>query len=39
MKPPHVAAYIEWLGRAEPEGAGLSKPSVKQTSRGAADAV
>ena len=30
MKPPHVAAYVEWLGRAEPEGAGLSKPSVKQ---------
>src|ERR1700733_3870961 len=30
VKPPHVAAYVEWLGRTEPEGAGLSKPSVKQ---------
>ena len=30
MKPPHVAAYIERLGRAEPEGQGLSKPTVKQ---------
>ncbi len=30
VKPPHVAAYIEWLGRAEPEGQGLSKPTVKQ---------
>ena len=30
VKPPHVAAYIEWLGRAEPDGAGLSKPTVKQ---------
>jgi site-specific recombinase XerD len=28
VKPPHVAAYIEWLGL--PEGQGLSKPSVKQ---------
>ena len=30
MKPPHVAAYIEMLGLPEPEGQGLSKPSVKQ---------
>ena len=30
VKPPHVAAYIEVLGLAEPDGAGLSKPSVKQ---------
>ena len=30
VKPPHVAAYIESLGRAEPEGQGLSKPTVKQ---------
>jgi site-specific recombinase XerD len=30
VKPPHVAAYIEWLGRVEPEGAGLSKPTIKQ---------
>jgi site-specific recombinase XerD len=30
VKPPHVAAYIEWLGKAEPEGQGLSKPTVKQ---------
>ena len=30
IKPPHVAAYIEMLGLLEPEGAGLSKPSVKQ---------
>jgi site-specific recombinase XerD len=30
IKPVHVAAYIEWLGKREPEGAGLSKPSVKQ---------
>jgi integrase/recombinase XerD len=28
VKPPHVAAYIEWLG--QPGGQGLSKPSVKQ---------
>jgi integrase/recombinase XerD len=28
VKPPHVAAYIEWLGL--PDGRGLSKPSVKQ---------
>jgi site-specific recombinase XerD len=30
VKPLHVAAYIEWLGKAEPDGAGLSKPTVKQ---------
>jgi integrase/recombinase XerD len=30
VKPMHVAAYIELLGRERPEGAGLSKPSVKQ---------
>ena len=30
VKPPHVAAYIEMLGLPEPDGAGLSKPSVKQ---------
>ena len=30
VKPPHVAAYIEWLGAPEPKGAGLSKPTVKQ---------
>jgi site-specific recombinase XerD len=30
VKPPHVAAYIEMLGLPEPEGQGLSKPSVKQ---------
>lgn len=30
VKPPHVAAYIEWLGQPEPAGQGLSKPSVKQ---------
>ncbi|HZQ55287.1 MAG TPA: tyrosine-type recombinase/integrase [Bryobacteraceae bacterium] len=30
VKPPHIAAYIEMLGRRAPEGAGLSKPSVKQ---------
>jgi site-specific recombinase XerD len=30
VKPPHVAAYIEGLGVAKPEGPGLSKPSVKQ---------
>ena len=28
--PPHVAACIEMLGLPEPDGAGLSKPSVKQ---------
>ncbi len=30
VKPPHVAAYIEWPGRPKPKGQGLSKPSVKQ---------
>lgn len=30
VKPTHVAAYIEMLGRPEPQGCGLSKPSVKQ---------
>jgi integrase/recombinase XerD len=30
VKPLHVAAYVEWLGKAEPEGQGLSKPTVKQ---------
>jgi hypothetical protein len=30
VKPPHVAAYIELLGTPEPDGQGLSKPSVKQ---------
>jgi site-specific recombinase XerD len=30
VKPPHVAAYIQMLGIPEPDGAGLSKPSVKQ---------
>jgi site-specific recombinase XerD len=30
LKPPHVSAYIEMLGLPEPDGAGLSKPSVKQ---------
>jgi site-specific recombinase XerD len=30
VKPPHVAAYIEWLGRAKPEGQELSKPTAKQ---------
>ena len=30
VKPMHVAAYIERLGRPRPEGSGLSKPSVKQ---------
>lgn len=30
VKPPHVAAYIEMLGQPAPDGAGLSKPSVKQ---------
>jgi integrase/recombinase XerD len=30
VKPLHVAAYIEMLGIAEPEGQGLSKPTVKQ---------
>src|SRR6185437_11180892 len=30
IKPPQVAAYVEKLGLPEPEGQGLSKPSVKQ---------
>ena len=30
VKPPHVAAYAEMLGLPVPDGAGLSKPSVKQ---------
>jgi site-specific recombinase XerC len=30
VKPPHVAFYIDMLGTPEPDGAGLSKPSVKQ---------
>jgi integrase/recombinase XerD len=30
LKPPHVAAYIEGLAGAKPEGPGLSKPTVKQ---------
>jgi site-specific recombinase XerD len=30
VKPPHVAAYIEGLAVAKPEGPGLSKPTVKQ---------
>src|SRR5271165_1976760 len=30
VKPLHVAAYIEWLGKRAPEGAELSKPTVKQ---------
>jgi site-specific recombinase XerD len=30
VKPPHVAAYIEGLAVARPEGPGLSRPSVKQ---------
>jgi site-specific recombinase XerD len=30
VKPVHVAAYIESLSVAKPEGPGLSKPSVKQ---------
>jgi site-specific recombinase XerD len=29
VKPPHVAAYIEWLSTAAPQGPELSKPSVK----------
>lgn len=28
----HVAAYIEMLGLPEPQGQGLSKPTVKQLS-------
>jgi site-specific recombinase XerD len=30
VKLPVVFAYIEWLGLPEPQGQGLSKPSVKQ---------
>jgi site-specific recombinase XerD len=30
VKPPHVAAYIERLGLPTPDGAGLSRPTVKQ---------
>jgi integrase/recombinase XerD len=30
IKPLHVAAYIEMLGLPEPQGQGLSKPTVKQ---------
>jgi site-specific recombinase XerD len=30
VKPPHVAAYIEGLAVARPEGPGLSKPSIRQ---------
>jgi site-specific recombinase XerD len=30
VKPPHIATYIEMLGLPEPDGGGLSKPSVKQ---------
>jgi len=30
VKPPHIAAYTEMLGQPGPEGAALSKPSVKQ---------
>jgi site-specific recombinase XerD len=30
VKPPHVAAYVEVLGAAAPQGQGLSKPTVKQ---------
>ena len=30
VKPPHVAAYIEWMGLPVPHGQGLSKPSLKQ---------
>jgi len=39
VKPPHVAAYVEFLGLPEPQGQGLSKPTVKQHPRGAADAL
>jgi hypothetical protein len=39
IKPVHVAAYIEMLGLSEPQGEGLSKPTVKAASRSAADAV
>ena len=30
VKPPHVAGYIERLGLPAPDGAGLSRPTVKQ---------
>lgn len=30
VKPAHVAAYVEMLGLPEPQGEGLSKPTVKQ---------
>ena len=30
VKTVHVAAYVKWLGLPEPQGRGLSKPSVKQ---------
>lgn len=30
VKPAHVAAYIEMVGLPEPDGEGLSKPTVKQ---------
>jgi site-specific recombinase XerD len=30
VKPLHVAAYVEMLGIAEPDGARLSKPTIKQ---------
>jgi len=30
VKPPYVAAYVEMLGTPAPDGAGLSKPTVKQ---------
>ncbi len=30
VKPLHVAAYIKWLGLPEPDGQGLSNPTVKQ---------
>ena len=30
IRPPHVATYIEMLGLPEPDGQGLSKPSIKQ---------
>ena len=30
MQLPHIAVYIEMLGLAEPDGAALFKPSVKQ---------
>jgi hypothetical protein len=30
VEPHHIAAYIEIVGGPGPQGAGLSKPSVKQ---------